>query len=208
MEIKEKIKYYRKQAKISQELLAERCGWTSQTRISNYEKGIRVPVLSDLRKIAAALGYPLTVFVDENVEAGPDFKGKVPLISWVQAGRWEEIVDNFQPGDAEDWLQCPVGHSPATFVLRVRGDSMFNPHGRHSFANGDLIFVDPDRTAENGSLVVIRLDDSKEATFKMLMIEEGRKYIKPLNPDWPDKIMEINEDASICGVVIFQGKKI
>lgn len=33
---------------------------------------------------------------------GPDFKGRLPLISWVQAGRWSEIVDTFHPGDAEN----------------------------------------------------------------------------------------------------------
>ncbi len=132
----------------------------------------------------------------------------VPLISWVQAGEWSEIIDNFMAGDAEEWLPCPVTHGPRTFVLMVRGESMSNPHGQPSFSDGDLIFVDPDRQWENGSLVVVRLDDEKEATFKKLIIEGNRKFLRPLNPAWPDQVIEINGNATICGVAIFKGGKL
>jgi SOS-response transcriptional repressor LexA len=87
----------------------------------------------------------LAAHAPANIEPGPDIRGAVPLISWVQAGDWSSIVDNFAPGDAEEWFPCPVSHGPRTYVLRVRGESMHNPHVRPSFADGDLIFVDPDR---------------------------------------------------------------
>ncbi len=137
-----------------------------------------------------------------NTMVGPDIRGPVPLISWVQAGQWQEVIDNLSPGDAEEWLPCPVSHGDRTFVLRVRGESMLNPYGRPSFMDGDLIFVDPDRHAEHGSLVVVRLDDEKGATFKKLVIEGDRKYLRPLNPAWPEPMMQINGNATICGVVI------
>lgn len=85
---------------------------------------------------------------------------------------------------------------------------MFNRNGRPSFVDGDLVFVDPERPAENGSLVVVRLEDAKEATFKKLIIEGEHQYLKALNPDWPDPIIQINGDATICGVVIFKGEKL
>jgi SOS-response transcriptional repressor LexA len=134
--------------------------------------------------------------------------GKVPLISWVQAGNWCEAIDNFAPGDADEWYMCPVNHSESTYVLQVRGESMYNPSGRPSFQEGDLIFVDPQRSAEHGSLVVVRLDDEKEVTFKKLIIEGGKKYLKALNPDWPEPIIPINGNATMCGVVIFKGEKL
>ena len=143
-----------------------------------------------------------------NTEAGPDIRGMVPLISWVQAGAWREVIDNFAPGVADEWLPCPVCHSPSTFVLRVRGESMLNPQGRPSFHEGDLIFVDPERLAEHGSLVVVRLDDSKEATFKRLVVEGDKRYLKALNPAWPEPMIKINGNATICGVVIFKGEKL
>jgi len=41
----------------------------------------------------------------------PSVKGDVGLISWVQAGAFAEVIDNFQPGDAEDWIDYPAKHS-------------------------------------------------------------------------------------------------
>jgi SOS-response transcriptional repressor LexA len=143
-----------------------------------------------------------------NTEPGPPIRGAVPLISWVQAGHWCEVIDNFAPGDAEEWLPCPVKHGARTFVLRVRGESMWNPHGRPSFQDGDLIFVDPDRDPVHGSMVVVRLDDEREATFKQLVVEGSRRYLRAANPSWPDKILQIDGDATICGVVIFKGERV
>lgn len=144
-----------------------------------------------------------------NTEPGPDLRGAlVPLISWVQAGCWTAVVDNLQPGQAYEWLACPVAHGPHTFVLRVRGESMYNPLGRPSFADGDLIYVDPEREAVHGSLVVVRLDGSMEATFKRLVIEGEQKLLRPLNPSWPEQFIKINGNATICGVVIFKGETI
>jgi SOS-response transcriptional repressor LexA len=85
---------------------------------------------------------------------------------------------------------------------------MFNPHGERSFREGDLLFVDPDRLAEHRSLVIVRMEDAKEATFKQLIIEGERKFLKALNPGWPDPLIEINGEATIVGVVIFRGEEL
>ena len=136
-----------------------------------------------------------------NAEPGPEVRGLHPLISWVQAGEWAEIAGNFELGDAEDLLPCPVRCSTDTFVLRVRGESM-----EPKFHDGDLIFVDPQVAPVSGRYVVVRLEDSQEATFKQLIIEEGHQYLKALNPDWPHRIIEVNSNATICGVVVFKGE--
>jgi len=135
-------------------------------------------------------------------------KDRVPLISWVRAGNWSAVTDNHHPFDADEWVPCPVAHSRSTFALQVRGESMHNPHGRPSFHDGDIIYIDPERNPEQGSLVVVRLDDSAEATFKKLIIEGNKRFLKALNPAWPEPIIEINGNATICGVVIFKGEKI
>jgi len=125
-----------------------------------------------------------------------------PLISWVQAGAWSDVADPFEPGDADEWLPCPVKHGPRAYCVRVRGDSMHNPGGRPSYADGDIIFVDPDRGAKTGDRVIVRLDDHQEATFKQLLVEDGRKLLKALNPEWSPRYIEINGNATITGVVI------
>lgn len=136
-----------------------------------------------------------------NAEPGPELRSLRPLISWVQAGEWTEIASDFALGDAEDLLPCPVRCSADTFVLRVRGESM-----EPKFHDGELIFVDPQVAPVSGRYVVVRLEDSQEATFKQLIIEEGHQYLKALNPDWPNRIIEVNSNATICGVVVFKGE--
>jgi SOS-response transcriptional repressor LexA len=136
-----------------------------------------------------------------NVKPVPDTKGLYPLISWVQAGEWSEIAGNFDSTDAQDWLSCPVQCSTGTFVLQVKGQSM-----EPRFRDGEYIFIDPDIPADNGKYVVVRLEDTQEATFKQIIIEGGRTYLKALNPDWPTRIMEITQQAVVCGVVVFKGE--
>lgn len=138
----------------------------------------------------------------KNAVAGPAIRGRVPLISWVQAGEWSQVEDPYAAGEAAQWLACPNGHGPRTYCLLVRGQSMLNPAGRHSYAEGDVIFVDPDKPAVSGSRVIVRLDDRQDATFKQLIIEDGRQYLKALNPAWPESIIEVSENATVCGVVI------
>lgn len=199
-----RLKAARSDARLTQGELARRAG-LSQTTISDIERE-RNAGSSD----SAVLAYILEVEPlwlsegrgprrrDGNVEPGSAIRGEVPLISWVQAGAWSEIVDNFAPGDAEEWLPCPRKFGPHAFALRVRGLSM-----EPRYQSGDIIFVDPDAGAEHGKHVVVRLDDEHEATFKQLVVEGGQRFLRALNPDWPGpKLIQIDGNATICGVVI------
>ncbi len=134
-----------------------------------------------------------------DVESGPDSKGKIPLLNWVQAGDWTEIVEGFGDEDVEEWREVTETAHGRCFALRVKGDSMENPTGKKSIPEGALIVVDPELAYSSGSLVVARLDGSKEATFKQLVIDSGQKYLKPLNPQYP--VIPLNGNCTILGVV-------
>ncbi|AXK65964.1 XRE family transcriptional regulator [Burkholderia sp. IDO3] len=140
--------------------------------------------------------------VESNVTEWP--VGKLPLISWVQAGEWSEIVDNFQPGDAEDWIACPFPSGRHGFVLRVVGDSMYNPGGDISFRDGDFISVNPERDALHRSLVIARRNREK-ATFKQLLLDESEgPMLHALNPNWPTRYIPFDKTTEIVGVVTGQ----
>jgi len=125
--------------------------------------------------------------------------GLIPLISFVQAGDWAECIDNFSPGDAEDWLPCPSKHSPSTFAVHVKGDSMTAQFGR-SYPEGCIIFVDPEQAARAGDRVIAKLTDVNEATFKVLIEDNGMTFLKPLNPQY--HTMQINGNCKVVGKVI------
>ncbi|MEH6534577.1 MAG: S24 family peptidase [Photobacterium frigidiphilum] len=125
----------------------------------------------------------------------------IPLISHVQAGAFCEAIDNFQPGDAEEWLPCPVKVGKHAYALRVKGDSMTSPiAGQLSYPEGSLIYIDPDREPDIGSRVIAKLIDSNEVTFKVYTEDGGKKYLKPINPQYPT--IELTEGTHICGVIV------
>lgn len=126
--------------------------------------------------------------------------GKVPLISWVQAGAWCEAVSNFEPYHADSWLSCPVPISDSGYALQVRGDSMTNPGPGRSYPDGCIIFVDPEVETNTGDRVIARLPRTNEATFKVLVEDAGRKFLRPINPQYP--IIDITEETHICGKVV------
>ncbi len=137
---------------------------------------------------------------DYNTEPGPALPREVPLISWVQAGQWRDVIDNLQPGDAYKRIPTTVKVGPAAYALRIVGDSMTNPHGSPSFPEGTVIILDPEREAAPNKYVVVRQRGDTEVTFKQLVRDGGRYYLKPLNPRYP--ILEMADDAVICGVLV------
>lgn len=134
----------------------------------------------------------------KNVEAGPDVQQRVPLISWVQAGKFSEAEDVYRVGEAEDWYPMPRRAGPQTYCLRVEGDSMTASHGR-SYPAGCVIFVDPEqRSPANGKRVIAKLEGSDEVTFKVFVQDAGRTFLRPLNSSYPP----ITEPFKVIGTVI------
>ncbi len=157
------------------------------------------PAISD-EIVVLAEGVDAIGRLDSNVSPGPEIRGRVPLVSWVQAGAWCKAEDLLPPGEAERWFDCPVNHSSSTFTLRVRGDSMTAPHGNtRTYPEGCFIFVDPEkRMPDNGDRVVACLEGSDEVTFKVYKNEDGRQWLQPLNPTHEP----IREKFKVLGTVL------
>jgi SOS-response transcriptional repressor LexA len=174
----------------------------AQPSLRSIEKGITKEVkYSTISKIASATGKDLSFFTGNIAMEGdvPQSVGVVPLISWVQAGNKNAVADPYPPGAAEEWEEVTVPASKLAFALRVRGDSMFKSEGV-SFPDGTIIVVEPEMDARNGDFVVVRFENTDEATFKQLIVDGRMKILKPLNPAYPT--MQVTEDCRLCGVVI------
>ncbi|MEN5239084.1 S24 family peptidase [Pseudomonas sp. TWI923] len=141
-----------------------------------------------------------TLVPSSNVSSIHHQFGKVPLISWVQAGDWCEAVSNLEEHHSESWLSCPVPISPNGYALKVRGDSMTNSGPGRTYPAGCIIFVDPEIEVNTGDRVIARLPRTNEATFKVLVEDAGKQYLRPINPQYP--IIEITEETYICGKVV------
>ncbi|WP_225321541.1 LexA family protein [Leclercia adecarboxylata] len=122
-----------------------------------------------------------------------------PLISWVSAGQWLEAVEPYKLEEIEEWPETTAHAGENAFWLTVRGDSMTSPVG-FTVPEGMIILVDPSKEAKSGKLVVAKLINDNEATFKMYVEDAGRRFLKPLNPQYP--VTEINGNCQIIGTVI------
>jgi len=186
------VKAARAKAGLTLEQLGDLVGRT-KANVGHWEKGKHSPSYAQMIAISRVTGHPLPEAADlvmldpsniGNVIKGPEMRGEVPLISWVQAGSWQGAADPLQPGEGEAWLPCPVRHSARSYALRVRGDSMTTPHGNgRTYPEGCIIFVDPEkRMPNNGDRVIALLDGADEVTFKVYKNEDGRQWLQPLNP--------------------------
>lgn len=173
--------------------------WLNGEAVPRKEK---LEVIADRCHVRAEwLEYGVGPMTSEgNVKATSNYRGRrrAPVISWVQAGAWMECSDPLLPGDAEAWEEVPDSASLDAFWLRVVGDSMTSISGT-SVPQGSSILVDPHVQPDNGRLVVAKLTDSDEVTFKKIVYDGGKCYLKPLNPAYP--VIEVSSNCRIVGVV-------
>ena len=174
--------------------MAALCAWL-KVRREWLEYGVLPKEQAEARNVQPTIDSD-----DNNVSPMFERFGKVPLISWVQAGAWCEAISNFEPYHADTWLSCPVAISSSGYALQVRGDSMTNFGPGRSYPAGCIIFVDPEVEANTGDRVIARVPRTNEATFKVLVEDAGRTFLRPINPQYP--IIDITEETHICGKVV------
>jgi repressor LexA len=97
----------------------------------------------------------------------------MPIVGKVAAGTPIMAEENL-----EGEFLLPASFLPKNsdgFMLRVQGDSMVDA----GILNGDLIVVRPQKTAQNGEIVVAMLEG--DATVKRFFREDGRIRLQPEN---------------------------
>ena len=93
-------------------------------------------------------------------------------------------------GEAAETGACSGSES---FALMVLGDSM-----APEFAEGDVIVIEPDGLATDGSFVLA--NPGGEWTFRQLVANSGRWQLRPLNPGYPS--VDLDDLSAVRGVVI------
>jgi len=106
------------------------------------------------------------------------------------------------PSPAEDFAvkridltEILVKHPQATFLLRVRGDSMREA----GIFDGDTLVVDRAIKPRHGHIVVAVVEG--EFTVKQLHDRAGRIKLKPANPTYPDIVPRDGQTVEVWGVV-------
>ena len=141
-----------------------------------------------VREIGAAVGLSSTASVSYHLQ---QLQNKGLLLSSGVKGRKRALVTSQRPGQIPVVGVVTAGMpilalenqegtiswdgDPSCFALRVRGDSMINA----GILSGDMVVVRPQTTADDGQIVVARIDD--EATVKRLQRRNGQVWLMPEN---------------------------
>ena len=152
--------------------IGERVGLSSSSTIHAHLKALerRGLILRDPTK-------PRALRSDMNLSKAPASSMPdavvMPIVGKVAAGSPITAEENLE---GEFVLPTSfVPRSSESFMLRVQGDSMVEA----AILDGDLILVRPQKTANNGEIVVAMLEG--EATVKRFYREDGRVRLQPEN---------------------------
>ena len=202
----ERLKTLREKAGLSQAALAEKCGWASQSRVGNYEKGVRKIGADDAAIMAAALDvHPAEILFGlesvSNVAPAPIGLRQIPIISYVQAGCWTESCECRAVDGSIETINTDLDLGSMAFALSVRGDSM-----APEILEGDVVVIDPDVDPLPGDIVAAK-NGSHEATIKQYRPrgtnDQGQEYFElvPLNPVYPTMRSD-HHHVTIIGVMM------
>jgi SOS-response transcriptional repressor LexA len=169
------------------------CSWLKVRR-----EWLEYGVLPKLETVAST--EPSRVVSDHsNSSTNYNHDDRVPLILWGQVLAWCES-SGFDKSEAYNWISCPVRISKKGFALTVQGDSMVNTGYGRNYPPGCIIFVDPAATPVTGDRVIAKVPHTDEVTFKVLVEDAGRRFLRPINPQYP--IIDITEDTHIYGRIV------
>ena len=118
---------------------------------------------------------------------------KIPVIlQKVSAGFPSPATDYVQ--DEIDLNSELIKNPPATFLIRVQGNSMTE----HKIINGDLLVVDRSLNLKNDCIAIINFNN--ELVVKYIIKENNNFYIK----NRAEKILiNENSDVNIWGIVTY-----
>lgn len=171
----------------------------------------KIPLLANFLKINAewlisgsgemSLNEAPKNILEANISEPMPVIGKlIPVISWVQAGSWTTVEAVPAGTQFEEWLPPNPKCGKHGYGLEVSGESMLP-----DFRPGDKIYVNPDfqvSDLKTGDLVIVSCEGDKAATFKKLIVETDNMYLQPLNPEWSEKAIALEDGCKLVGKVV------
>ena len=115
----------------------------------------------------------------------------IPMEGRVAAASPISPIENIQK-----YINTKPNTSPVDIFLRVKGDSMKDI----GIIENDLVGVKKTSTAENGSVVVARLED--EVTLKRFVQENGKIKLVAENKNYDDILIDQNSGFSLEGIAV------
>ena len=126
---------------------------------------------------------------------------RVALAGSIAAGEPIPVPDQ---GESEEFVEVPGEMIPErikdVYALRVKGNSMIDA----LIADGDIVLMRYQETAENGQMAAVRVVDRNEVTLKRIYFEGNQIRLQPANPTmdaWYEPAANVQVQGRVVGVV-------
>lgn len=190
----------RKLKNISMNELAEQIG-VSQSTISDWEAGKKMPRSGSIQKIADFFGIPKTNLLVEDIDTSEannvmivdDFVN-VPILGTITCGQPILAVENFEGYRYEIKNTLPSGR---VFYLKTRGDSM-SP----TIPEGSYVLIKEQPDVEDGEIAAVIVNGDDEATLKRVKRQSGLIMLIADNPSYAPIVITPDTPARIIGKAI------
>ena len=156
----------------------------NKSKRRSREGKLRWPNTDSLARVLEATGESLNGFVAlmGNPSQAAE-KRRIPMLGYSEAGRGNHFDEGGYPsGRAWDEVEFPGVADPATYALRISGNSM-EPAYRH----GDVVVVSPGAPIRRGDRVLLRTRRGDVMAKELLRRTARRVELRSLNPSGGDR---------------------
>jgi repressor LexA len=154
-------------------------------RDNKVSRGIKVAGPEPMHKVEAPTGLLRRVSLAGAIAAGQP----IPIPDQVGTEEYVDVPADLMPERVKD-----------VYALRVKGNSMIDA----LIADGDIVLMRYQETAENGQMAAVRIIDRNEVTLKRIYFEGNQIRLQPANPTmdaWYEPAANVQVQGRVVGVM-------
>ncbi|WP_340162995.1 XRE family transcriptional regulator [Legionella resiliens] len=189
--------------------LGELAGGLKQTRLTNWEQGVRTPVPEEIKSLAEALDVSpayLMCLSDEKQFQVKSPSQLIPLLDHYQACDAKKHTNTNKNQQESETITVSISSaflpdlSVDAFALEIMDDSMMP-----EFRLNDILVIDPAVSPKPSKYVAVKIGNSMEVIicqYKKLSYTSPEFELHTLNENWPNIKAEDGLEIEIIGTVM------
>lgn len=208
-EIGKRILEARKAKGLTLKALGELAGGLKQTRLTNWEQGVRTPGPEEIKELACALdvspAYLMCLSDEQQFKEEKNSNQLIPLLDYRQACE-ANLYMNVEKRLFEDMTFISLSMallpklSSEVFALKIKDDSMV-PEIRVN----DVVVIAPAILPTPGDYVAVKIKNKLEVVvcqYKKLSYTSSEFELLTLNDNWPNIKVNENIEVVIVGKIV------
>ncbi|MFO9763128.1 S24 family peptidase [Legionella pneumophila serogroup 1] len=206
-EIGKRILEARKAKGLTLKALGELAGGLKQTRLTNWEQGVRTPGPEEIKSLARALdvspAYLMCLSDEMQFKEAKNPSRLIPLLDYRQACEAKLHTGKETSGE-KVFISVSTALQPElsmdAFALRVIDGSMLP-----EIKINDVLVIEPTILPEPGDFVVVNISGKPDAVicqYKKLSYTSTEFELLTLNDNWPNIKMNDNFNIKIIGKIV------